>query len=176
MFGFSILVHSGHMTQPRQFLPSYYAAQLHLSCSFPDCLVWYFIHPWDIQYPSQPSVMRRLESPADYYCDQPCLGPYSRVLSCVRLAGPCCLWLSYNHCFSISFQITQIQHLLCHTCFDFLVTAAVWWHHAPEIAEVFHLLNRHLFCHNPVIFLFSRLLSCLGSFIHSFIHSFWPFL
>src|SRR6218665_2138714 len=36
LFGSSILVHSGHMTQPRQSFPSDDAAQLHLSCSFPD--------------------------------------------------------------------------------------------------------------------------------------------
>src|SRR6218665_332797 len=45
LFGSSILVHSGHMTQPRQSFPSDDVAQLHLSCSFPDCLIWYFIPP-----------------------------------------------------------------------------------------------------------------------------------
>src|SRR6218665_2974381 len=74
LFGFSIHVHYGHMTQPRQSFPSDDAAQLLLSCSFPDCLVWYFIHPCDMQYPPQPSVMRRLQSPAVCYCDWPCLG------------------------------------------------------------------------------------------------------
>jgi len=74
LFGFSIHVHSGHMTQPRQSFPSDDAAQLLLSCSFSDCLVWYFIPPCDMQYPPLPSVMRRLQSPAFCYCDWPCLG------------------------------------------------------------------------------------------------------
>src|SRR6218665_892981 len=38
LFGSSILVHSGHMTQPRLSFPSDDVAQLLLSCSFPDCL------------------------------------------------------------------------------------------------------------------------------------------
>src|SRR6218665_2567835 len=74
LFGFSVHIHSGHMTQPRQSFPSDDAAQLLLSCSFPDYLVWYFIPPCDMQYPPQPSVMRRLQSPAVCYCDWPCLG------------------------------------------------------------------------------------------------------
>src|SRR6218665_1664469 len=45
LFGSSILVHSGHMTQPHQSFPSDDVAQLLLSCSFHDCLVWYFIPP-----------------------------------------------------------------------------------------------------------------------------------
>ena len=36
------------------------AAQFLLPRSFSDCLVWYFIPPWDTQDPPQPSVMRRL--------------------------------------------------------------------------------------------------------------------
>src|SRR6218665_2668946 len=74
LFGFSIHVHSGHMTQPRQSFPSDDAAQLLLSCSLSDCLVWYFIPPCDMQYPPLPSVMRRLQSPVFCYCDWPCLG------------------------------------------------------------------------------------------------------
>src|SRR6218665_1767773 len=72
-----------HMTQPRQSFPSDDAAKILLSCSFPDYLVWYFIPPCDIQYPPQPSVMRRLQSPAICYCDWPCLGSvaYSNVLN-----------------------------------------------------------------------------------------------
>src|SRR6218665_2103468 len=68
-FGFSIHVNFGHMTQPRQSFPSDDAAHLLLSCSFPDYLVWYFIPPCGMQYPPQPSVMRRLQSPAVCYCD-----------------------------------------------------------------------------------------------------------
>src|SRR6218665_1956823 len=41
LFGFSIQVHSGHMTQPCQSFPSDDAAQLLLSCSYPGCLVFY---------------------------------------------------------------------------------------------------------------------------------------
>src|SRR6218665_2459800 len=74
LFGFSIRVHAGHMTKPRQSFPSDDAAQVLLSFSFPDYLVWYFIPPSDMQYPPQPSVMRRLQSPASCYCDWPCLG------------------------------------------------------------------------------------------------------
>jgi|SRR6218665_105503 len=74
LFGFSIHVHSGHMTQPRQSFPSDDAAQLLLSCSFSDYLVWNFIPPCDMQYPPQPSMMRRLQSPAVCCCDWPCLG------------------------------------------------------------------------------------------------------
>src|SRR6218665_1948652 len=74
LFGFSIHVHSGHMTQPRQSFPFDDAAQLLLSCSFPDYFVWYFIPPCDMQYPPQPSVMRRFQPPAVCYCDWPCVG------------------------------------------------------------------------------------------------------
>ena len=43
LFGSSILVHSGHLTQPRQSLSSDDVAQFLLPRSFSDCLVWYFI-------------------------------------------------------------------------------------------------------------------------------------
>src|SRR6218665_2322798 len=48
LFGSSIRVHSGHMTQPRKSFPSDGAAQLLLSCSFPDYLVCYFVPPCDM--------------------------------------------------------------------------------------------------------------------------------
>src|SRR6218665_3247763 len=62
---------------PCQSYPSDDAAQLLLSCSFPDYLVWYFMPPCDMQYPPQPSVMRRLQSPVIGHV----LAPYSSVLS-----------------------------------------------------------------------------------------------
>src|SRR6218665_3006176 len=48
LFGFSIHVHSGHMTQPRKAFPADGAAQLLLSCSFSDYLVCYFVPPCDM--------------------------------------------------------------------------------------------------------------------------------
>src|SRR6218665_2520570 len=79
LFSFSIHVHSGHMTQPHQSFPSDDAAQLLLSCSFPDYLVWYFIPPCDMQYPPQPSVMRHLLPFATVIGHVS--APYSSVLS-----------------------------------------------------------------------------------------------
>src|SRR6218665_115406 len=62
LFCSSILVHPGHMTQPRQSPPSDDAAQL-LSCSFSDFLVWYFTLPRDMQDPFQPSGIMVFQTP-----------------------------------------------------------------------------------------------------------------